>query len=398
MDLVVGADSVDKSVLCMEPNYNEALGGFVIGLSKTMHSSVATVCQKCGDRGYYEALTYCTKCHTSAEHRQVPSLTILFFMLAENKLPEKLDEVVTDWMCEGCAPRISKESPLSTPSSVPARTGDRLSKIHEKDQTLGKHGQSVSDDAGNFIEEAEFVKTNASEITTGKNLPLSLFLPLPSPPPLSLLVGNFVFFPLHFESHCSETYEKYQELGKQRKLVHEDQGNTREEAEPAKDTVSELAIIGPSNTPELDPSNVPEFSCFVHAQPVVDPIWRGSFSICNENFDSVNGLAAHLSSKACLKVCQQASLLPALLCPQCFLSLMCGLKFPDLTAKDEKVLIAWCLTWGKQVSLTSCQVDDRHLIPKSSKESVTSSNLANDAGIRKEKDTQWSPPGILGVL
>lgn len=40
MDLVVGADSVDKSVLCMEPNYNEALGGFVIGLSKTMHSSV----------------------------------------------------------------------------------------------------------------------------------------------------------------------------------------------------------------------------------------------------------------------------------------------------------------------------------------------------------------------
>lgn len=42
---------------------------------------------------------------------------------------------------------------------------------------------------------------------------------------------------------------------------------------------------------------------------------RGSFSICNENFDSVNGLAAHLSSKACLKVCQQASLLPALLCP-----------------------------------------------------------------------------------
>lgn len=169
------------------------------------------------------------------------------FSYCLDKLPEKLDEVVTDWMCEGCAPRISKESPLSTPSSVPARTGDRLrlkkivqvshcrtrlsykneipgsvtktvvqrrehlrsaqatecrsrlkekkskpslvtkaevqssehslshqpcdapcSKIHEKDQTLGKHGQSVSDDAGNFIEEAEFVKTNASEITTGE--------------------------------------------------------------------------------------------------------------------------------------------------------------------------------------------------------------------------------------
>ncbi|XP_019072342.1 uncharacterized protein LOC104882625 isoform X1 [Vitis vinifera] len=476
--------------------------------------SKATVCQKCGDRGYYEALTYCTKCHTSAEHRY-----------CLDKLPEKLDEVVTDWMCEGCAPRISKESPLSTPSSVPARTGDRLrlkkivqvshcrtrlsykneipgsvtktvvqrrehlrsaqatecrsrlkekkskpslvtkaevqssehslshqpcdapcSKIHEKDQTLGKHGQSVSDDAGNFIEEAEFVKTNASEITTGEPSNMLEIICFESEQPM-------------VDTNLSETYEKYQELGKQRKLVHEDQGNTREEAEPAKDTVSELAIIGPSNTPELDPSNVPEFSCFVHAQPVVDPIWRGSFSICNENFDSVNGLAAHLSSKACLKVCQQASLLPALLCPTMLPKFDVWPKsfqisqpsddnialyfFPE-NERDEKVfdrlvldmvshelamqtvvenaellvfastelplrhwrfhgkLYLWGVFRGKQVSSTSCQVDDRHLIPNSSKESVTSSNLANDAGIRKEKDTSmvttWDSRSPLSPL
>ena len=52
-----------------------------------------------------------------------------------------------------------------------------------------------------------------------------------------------------------------------------------------------------------NPSNVPKFSCIVHAQLIIDPIWRGDFSIYNENFDSVIGLMALLSSKACLKMC-----------------------------------------------------------------------------------------------
>ena len=147
-------------------------------------------------------------------------------------------------MCEDCAPRISEESPLSEPISVPARTSDRLrlkknleashgktrlrdknnvfgsvtkamvqrrihfsaqaakcrtrlkkkkskpslvtkakaksseqspshqpciapcTNIHEKVETLGKDSQSIPDDAGNFNEEAEFVETNASQMTT----------------------------------------------------------------------------------------------------------------------------------------------------------------------------------------------------------------------------------------
>ncbi|CBI35492.3 unnamed protein product, partial [Vitis vinifera] len=65
-------------------------------------------------------------------------------------------------------------------------------------------------------------------------------------------------------------------------------------------------------------------------------------------------------------------------------------------------LYLWGVFRGKQVSSTSCQVDDRHLIPNSSKESVTSSNLANDAGIRKEKDTSmvttWDSRSPLSPL
>ena len=60
---------------------------------------------------------------------------------------------------------------------------------------------------------------------------------------------------------------------------------------------TEFSSAGPN------PSNVPKFSCIVHAQLIIDPIWRGDFSIYNENFDSVIGLMALLSSKACLKMC-----------------------------------------------------------------------------------------------
>ena len=60
---------------------------------------------------------------------------------------------------------------------------------------------------------------------------------------------------------------------------------------------TEFSSAGPN------PSNVPKFSCIVHAQLIIDPIWKGDFSIYNENFDSVIGLTALSSSKACLKMC-----------------------------------------------------------------------------------------------
>ncbi|KAM7514710.1 hypothetical protein LguiA_004293 [Lonicera macranthoides] len=64
------------------------------------------------------------------------------------------------------------------------------------------------------------------------------------------------------------------------------------------------------------------------AQPVIDPIWRGNFGCLNEKRDTIEGLVAHSSSKACQKVCEEARLLPSLLClemlpksnvwPKCF--------------------------------------------------------------------------------
>ncbi|KAM7259518.1 hypothetical protein ACFE04_015259 [Oxalis oulophora] len=79
------------------------------------------------------------------------------------------------------------------------------------------------------------------------------------------------------------------------------------------------------------PSSYLESSCQVQAQPIINPIWRGTLSISEsskhvsfidrgtlsiskQNFGSVGRLSAHLSSLACQQVSEAAKLLPELLC------------------------------------------------------------------------------------
>uniref|UniRef100_A0A5B6YIL8 AIPP2-like SPOC-like domain-containing protein n=1 Tax=Davidia involucrata TaxID=16924 RepID=A0A5B6YIL8_DAVIN len=94
-------------------------------------------------------------------------------------------------------------------------------------------------------------------------------------------------------------------------LVEED---SSEEFESVKDEVPSLVPYGhygPSNIACSQPSM--ESDNDVPAQPVMDPIWRGCFSIKNEKNETLFGLMAHLSSKACSKVYDAANLLPPVL-------------------------------------------------------------------------------------
>lgn len=49
------------------------------------------------------------------------------------------------------------------------------------------------------------------------------------------------------------------------------------------------------------------------ARPVRDPVWRGSFDIVKTDYDLFEGFIGHLSSKACLKVYEEAKTLSSLL-------------------------------------------------------------------------------------
>ncbi|XVE95662.1 hypothetical protein REPUB_Repub02eG0118000 [Reevesia pubescens] len=57
-------------------------------------------------------------------------------------------------------------------------------------------------------------------------------------------------------------------------------------------------------------NQIPKHS-YVPAQPIFEPIWRGNFHLSDENLTV--GIIAHLSSLACLKVCEMAKCLPQLL-------------------------------------------------------------------------------------
>ncbi|GLU16570.1 hypothetical protein SLE2022_329970 [Rubroshorea leprosula] len=52
---------------------------------------------------------------------------------------------------------------------------------------------------------------------------------------------------------------------------------------------------------------------YYSAQPVMEPIWMGSFHLQDKDFGTVEGLVAHLSCLACSKVCEAAKTLPVML-------------------------------------------------------------------------------------
>ncbi|KAJ8771747.1 hypothetical protein K2173_026924 [Erythroxylum novogranatense] len=55
---------------------------------------------------------------------------------------------------------------------------------------------------------------------------------------------------------------------------------------------------------------VEEQSCYVFAQPIKDPIWRGKLSILHFKIATVGGLLGHLSTMACFRAYEEAKLLP----------------------------------------------------------------------------------------
>ncbi|XP_038724410.1 uncharacterized protein LOC120015953 [Tripterygium wilfordii] len=106
---------------------------------------------------------------------------------------------------------------------------------------------------------------------------------------------------VEFVKHLTRNVEKDRRLG-----IHKgSNGNgIDDETESDQIKISEEASI--------DRLDIMEKSC-VCVLPIFTPIWRGSLSIVNENFGTLDEVVAHLSTLACSKVIQEAKLLPGLL-------------------------------------------------------------------------------------
>ncbi|GKU90616.1 hypothetical protein SLEP1_g4589 [Rubroshorea leprosula] len=179
---------------------------------------MSTVCQKCGDRGFIDALTYCIVCRVCAEHRYCFDI-----------LPKVLNKDVI-WVCEDCSSSVCESSSPISSSHTPEVNDEKLciktQTVQSKPKRLLKRTQSLQ--AENVCRTFELLKSVPQDDEKG--------LPLKEPQPNSQ----------------------------------------------------------------------------VHAQPILDPIWRGSMIIQNRNW-TLNGLTAHLSNLACSKVSDVTSSLPNLL-------------------------------------------------------------------------------------
>lgn len=306
---------------------------------------MVTICQKCGDKGFSVALIYCDKCEVYAEHRY-----------CLDKIPETFDEYVT-WFCEDCAPKVA-EPAIAIPRAVTSKKTFRArlrtwqmtlpktikknnkskarrkkkvttssvakselqkresspshshkashSDNYENEQNLGKESEVMVEDRGCPIEEAEsneppkasHSKESENDQTLGK---ARLLLPEDRDSPMEEASGSHQ----PRKARRTEDFENDPKLGKESISVLKDRGSPNSAESRELNTLQ--VVTG-------DPSIIPEHKIYVPAKPIIQPVWRGSFSICDDDFNSIDGLAAHLSSKACLKVCEEAKTLPRLLC------------------------------------------------------------------------------------
>ncbi|XP_011023004.1 PREDICTED: uncharacterized protein LOC105124611 [Populus euphratica] len=120
---------------------------------------------------------------------------------------------------------------------------------------------------------------------------------------------------IRFSLSTSQCLQNEELKKPRRRLVVKDDSSSDEESD-----IIECLVVSPLqsapavaadslNVSHSSPSS--ESDRYIHAKPIIDPIWKGSFNIQNlENHTSVL-LLAHLSTNACSKVWDAASTLPA---------------------------------------------------------------------------------------
>ncbi|KAM1105535.1 hypothetical protein ACFX13_002543 [Malus domestica] len=250
-----------------------------------------TVCQTCGDKGIEDALLYCDKCQNYALHRyclNVPAQNIF-------------DEDLT-WLCEDCDPKIVKPSRID--KSVRS-TEICLNKKFKKRKKKFKKRKKKSNRKTLPIYRAK-KKVRKCE---GANMKVQIC----EGPNMKVYEGANTKVQIcegstsEHEAEGSNDCDNGQKLGSRCSEVHKDEFNSSNDI--AKSVETSLVTT-------CDPLKISAIICYVAAQPIIDPIWRGSLSIFNKDFNIVSGLVAHLSSLACPKVREEAELLPLLLFPE----------------------------------------------------------------------------------
>ncbi|XP_039066584.1 uncharacterized protein LOC120212292 [Hibiscus syriacus] len=272
---------------------------------------MGTVCQTCGDRGFSVALIYCDKCQAYAVHRYC-----LF------KLPKTFEEHVV-WFCIDCEPKAVVSSSLQqalAATGPQSRLKDSIVgkskrkddiKLKKKKKKKRKKNTKKSEyDFGSLAVsnvQRQSSQTRGSPIVGGpsSNVEARLTEAKTSSPNSCSHSRGFDWINIDDGAGSVNNSMPLVAINEHLNISeHNISYGWRElDGKYSDDVAGRTHAVA---TSKQIPSKI-----YVPAQPIFESIWRGSFDIPVENLTI--GVVAHLSSLACLKVCETAECLPQLL-------------------------------------------------------------------------------------
>ncbi|XP_011074762.1 uncharacterized protein LOC105159407 isoform X1 [Sesamum indicum] len=300
------------------------------------------VCQQCGDRGFTNAFVYCVKCLDVALHR---------YCLAV--IPKTFDEFVR-WVCHDCEVEEQNSSATHKHGNIQFQARDPTASEHIKgfsrvgtkkndvltvdteepvyyQHRLGSNSERPHEKCANIISDrsklvsdftpsAEPTKNKATvqrdhrcfshqpresdpEPSATEHPVLSCNRSLKSPKEKKIVGSSEAN--LEGRRHRTFSAKQYKE-NKQLDLENQSSNTSTLERDTNHNENSESAVSNFCKEFPIDSSISSMVGSSTSAEPVITPIWRGSFSIWNEKDDVLDGFVAHLSSRACQKVYEEA--------------------------------------------------------------------------------------------
>ncbi|KAL0365949.1 UNVERIFIED_CONTAM: hypothetical protein Sradi_3485000 [Sesamum radiatum] len=303
---------------------------------------VEIVCLQCGDKGFTNAFVYCVKCLDVAVHR---------YCLAV--IPETLDEFVC-WVCHDCEVKEQNSSATHRHGNIQCQARDRTASEHIKgfsrvgkkkndvltvdieepvyyQHSIGSNSEKPHEKCANVISDrsklvsdftpfAELKKNKAAaqrdhrhfshhpresnpEPSAVEHPVLSCNRSLKSPKEKKIVGSSEAN--LEGRRHSTFSAKQYKEK-KQLDLENQSSNISTLERGTNHNANSESAVSNFCKEFPKDSNISSVVGGDTSAEPVITPVWRGSFSIRDEKNEVLDGFVAHLSSRACQKVYEEA--------------------------------------------------------------------------------------------
>nr|GEU51058.1 zinc finger, FYVE/PHD-type [Tanacetum cinerariifolium] len=263
-------------------------------ITHQLQENEGLVCGTCGDEGFTNAFVYCVKCLDVAIHR---------YCLDE--MPKTFYEHVI-WCCEHCQVKSSqsrKEEPAIARHVKVTHINKKRKKERDivsliavtKEVTSQRH---IKEHAHNIRKKAFTKRKKNAARLAAKKKEYKLRNDLENGIPESC---TMVDVPISY----TPSKMKHKELISDSSFMEE---------ESAKNTDHECrAGTGTNVFQSADIENNIQDNYYICAQPVRDTVWRGSFTVIGAKNDFSGSIFAHISTKACDKVFQEANMMPSLL-------------------------------------------------------------------------------------